>query len=63
MPLERKRPSPRDRATTTRRKGGIAPQAPTEPAPQRADVDNEEARKSAYERELDRLDAATSTQH
>ncbi|MCK9919949.1 hypothetical protein MXD81_63555 [Microbacteriaceae bacterium K1510] len=66
MPLRRKRPTARDpeKNTSPRRKRSNEPrQAPEETLSLRAVLDEDEARISEYERELDRLDAATSTRH
>lgn len=66
MPLRRKRLTARDPQTNTspRRKRSNGPrQEPAESLSLRADITDEDARASEYERELDRLDAATSTRH
>jgi len=62
MPLRRKRPT--ETNMPPRRKGGGAQrQEAAESLSLRADIADEDARSSEYERELDRLDAATSTRH
>lgn len=62
MSLRRKRPT--ETNTPPRRKrGGVPRHEPAGSLSLRADITEEDARSSEYERELDRLDAATSTRH
>lgn len=63
MPVRGKRPSDSETNTPPRRKrrGGREERADT--ASMRPELDEDDERTSEYERELDRLDAATSTRH